>query len=147
MTQPRDVLYASQLYQDWLTALVDKAGLATHNQAQAMMRAVLVELRRSMAPQAVLAFANALPPLPRGIFIEGWTLGEAHAMPESEAAFFDAVAARLAPHHIPPRSLTRAVLAVLDQGLEPDSAAAVYRLLPDVLKPLSPRHGPPSWAG
>jgi len=79
MTQPAEVEFASQQFQDWLTALKTRALLQTHNQSQAIMRAVLAELRRYMSTDQVLDFADALPPLPRGIFLERWR--PADAMP------------------------------------------------------------------
>jgi hypothetical protein len=41
MTQPHDDLYASKLFQEWLTALKERAMLQTHHQSQAMVRSVL----------------------------------------------------------------------------------------------------------
>ena len=92
MTQPYDVEFASQQYQEWLAALKETASLVTHNQSQAMMRAVMHRLRRSLAPDDVLAVANALPALPRGIFLDGWSLDEERFTPASAKAFTAAVA-------------------------------------------------------
>jgi uncharacterized protein (DUF2267 family) len=44
--------------------------LQTQNQNQAMLRSVLHNVRRRMTTEQVLTFADALPPLPRGICIE-----------------------------------------------------------------------------
>jgi len=73
MTQPCDVAFASRQYQDWLAALKDRASLATDNPAPAMVREVMHYLRRSLPPDDVVVAADALPALPRVIFIEGWS--------------------------------------------------------------------------
>ena len=39
MTQPYNVLHASKLFQDWLSALKERALLQTNHQSQAMLRA------------------------------------------------------------------------------------------------------------
>ncbi|PQA85480.1 DUF2267 domain-containing protein [Hyphococcus luteus] len=56
--------FASGQHQKWLVALKDKAMLATLNQAQAMMRAVMAVLRASVFDEDALETANALPPEP-----------------------------------------------------------------------------------
>jgi uncharacterized protein (DUF2267 family) len=86
MTQPHDVLNASKQFQDWLTALKDRAMLETLNQSQAMFRGVLHRLRRHLTTEQTLTFADALPPLPRGIFIEGWR--PAKPLPVASASDF-----------------------------------------------------------
>ncbi len=138
MTQPYEVLQASRLFQEWLTALKERAMLQTHNQSQAMFRAVLHELRRHMSAAQVLAFADALPPLPRGIFIEGWRVGEAAPLASAED-FLKAVVARLAPHHAPPDTIVADVFAVLAERSEPFNAATMREQLPGPLKPLWPK--------
>jgi uncharacterized protein (DUF2267 family) len=101
MTQPYDVLYASKLFQEWLAALKDRAMLQTHNQSQAIFRSVLHCLRRHMATEQVLIFADALPPLPRGIFIEGWR-PSAPTPVQSASDFLQEIIEDLSPHVIPP---------------------------------------------
>ena len=62
LTQPYDVLHASKLFQDCLSALKERALLQTNHQSQAMLRSVLHSIRRRMTKNRVLAFADALPP-------------------------------------------------------------------------------------
>jgi uncharacterized protein (DUF2267 family) len=137
MTQPYDILQASKLFQDWLTALKQRALLQTHNQSQAMFRAVLHRLRRHMTSAQVLDFADALPPLPRGIFIEGWRPAEP-APVDSAEAFTREVVAALAPHHVPPDTIVADVFAVLAEHAEPRAANTMQAQLPAPLKPLWP---------
>lgn len=137
MTQPAEVEFASQQFQDWLTALKTRALLQTHNQSQAIMRAVLAELRRYMSTDQVLDFADALPPLPRGIFLERWR--PADAMPLASAADFTAgVVRRLSPHVIPPDSVAGDVLAVLAAHVSARNGAVMRAALPEALRPLWP---------
>jgi uncharacterized protein (DUF2267 family) len=137
MTQPREVLFASKLFQDWLTALKERALLATHNQSQAMFRAVLHGLRRHMTTDQVLNFADALPPLPRGIFLEHWRPTEPAPLASAEIFRHEVVAA-LVPHHVPPDTIVSDVFAVLAEHCEPADAARMRDQLPAALRPLWP---------
>lgn len=137
MTQPAEVEFASQQFQDWLTALKTRAMLQTHNQSQAIMRAVLAELQRHMTTDQVLDFADALPPLPRGIFLERWRPAEAVPLP-SAADFTASVVRRLSPHVIPPDSVAGDVLAVLAVHVGPRNGAVMRAALPEALRPLWP---------
>jgi uncharacterized protein (DUF2267 family) len=137
MTQPREVLFASKLFQEWLTALKERALLQTHNQSQAMFRGVLHALRRHMTTGQVLGFADALPPLPRGIFIEGWRPADPQPL-ESAEAFLAEVVGSLAPHEIPPDSIVADVFAVLAQHSEPRDAKALHVQIPAPLQALWP---------
>jgi uncharacterized protein (DUF2267 family) len=138
MTQPYDVEFASQQYQAWLAGLKAKASLVTHNQSQAMMRAVMHELRRSLDMRSVLTIANALPALPRGIFIEGWSADDMPDPPASADAFLARVAKALETHHTPPATIVGDVFAVWAENLDKNEREAIAGALPEVLRPLWP---------
>lgn len=138
MTQPKDVRYASQQYQEWLAALKNTAGLQTHNQRQAMMRAVMYELRECLTTDEVLRFAGALPPLPRGIFIENWLPRESPADPVSSASFVEKVFTSLSPHHIPPDTIVADVFGVRAQFSTDENARKMKSILPETLAKLWP---------
>jgi uncharacterized protein (DUF2267 family) len=138
MTQPAEILYASEQYQKWLTALKDQAMLATHNQSQAMMRAVMHVLRRYLSTEKVMKIANALPPLPRGIFIEGWHPKDTHMEFSSISEFTNAVANNLSPHQVPPQSIVTDVFKVLADHSERANAEVLRDSLPHKLKPYWP---------
>jgi len=135
VTQPADIVDASVRYQAWLAALKDRAMLQTHNQAQAMMRAVLLALRRHMTADNVFAFADALPPLPRGIFVEGWRPTEVPT-DTSPTALLAEVTRMLAPHHVPPDTIVEDALAVIGGGVGSAQMASIHAALPDGLRPL-----------
>jgi uncharacterized protein (DUF2267 family) len=104
MTQPIDVERATERYREWLVALKEEASLATINESQAMMHAVMIQLRKALTQEQVLKMANALPALPRGIFIEGWSLDEKPESRTSADALFQGVHAQIQQHHAPPKS-------------------------------------------
>jgi uncharacterized protein (DUF2267 family) len=138
VTQPYDVEFASQQYQAWLAALKDKASLVTHNQSQAMMRAVMHELRHSLDMRSILTIANALPTLPRGIFIEGWSADDVPEPPMSAEAFRARVAKALEAHHTPPETIVEDVFAVWNENLGKRERVAIAGALPTALQPLWP---------
>ena len=141
VTQPLDVERATELYRQWLTALKAEANLQTHNQSQAMMRAVMHRLRRALAPDQVLRVANALPALPRGIFIEGWSLDETREGAGTAESFFRDVHHMLRLHHAPPQTIVRDVFAVWHRFLAPASASTIRSCLPSALTALWPDAG------
>lgn len=140
MPQPADVLYASKQYQEWLSALKKRSMLETQNQSQAMMRAVMHELRHYLKTADVLTFANAMPPLPRGIFIENWELNQAPPPLASAEQFTQCVFDRLSPHFVPPDSIVQDVFAVWARFLSPLNARQINSVLPEPLAALWPEH-------
>jgi uncharacterized protein (DUF2267 family) len=78
--------------------------LQTHNQSQAMLGSVLHNVRRRMTTEQVLTFADALPPSPRGIFIEGWRPTDPPPI-GSANEFLQEVVQDLSPRHVPPDSI------------------------------------------
>lgn len=139
MTQPYDVEFASEQYRKWLVALKDQAMLATLNQSQAMMRAVMEELRDSVSDEDALAIANALPALARGVMLEGWVLGAKKQTVASAAEFHERLVSRLEPHQPPPEDIAEAVFSVWRKELPPHKVKQVAEKLPEALRPL--------WAG
>jgi uncharacterized protein (DUF2267 family) len=138
MTQPYGVPHASKLFQDWLTTLKGRAMLQTHNQSKAMLRSVLHNVRRHMTTEQVMTFADALPPLPRGIFIGGLAANRSatHRLSErlSARSYAGLVAASC-----PPDSIVADVFAVLAEHSEPRAARTMKKQLPEQLRPLWPR--------
>jgi uncharacterized protein (DUF2267 family) len=137
MTQPYDVVHASKLYQEWLASLKDRAMLQTHNQAQAIFRSVFHCLRDHLSSSQVLSFADALPPLPRGIFIEGWRPVDPKPLSSTES-FLQEVIADLSPHVIPPLTIVSDVFDVLVEKSEPIDANTMREQLPAQLKSIWP---------
>lgn len=133
MTQPQDIKHASSLYQDWLARLKQTAMLATHNQAQAMMAAVLQQFRKTMSLQEIAIAAQCLPPLPRGIFMERWSPGEPPVRYENRQQMFRDICTRIQVHHPPPDSIITDVMSVLEDFLSADNFDTFSSCLPTFL--------------
>lgn len=138
MGHPYDIEHASDLHVKWCQALMQRAGLTTTHQAGPQMRAVMLELRRSLSPDAVLAIANVLPTLERGIFLEDWDLNQPPNPPEDAAEFFDRIYERIKGHHAPVPSIASDVFWVLQNELGPAEAEVVRKNLPASLAELWP---------
>ncbi len=137
MVRPRDVVDASFLFQEWLVALKERAKLDTDDHSYVMFKAVLFALRRSMAPAQVLSFADGLPPLPRGIFLEGWR--QNHELPSGSATtFLHDVRESLGPQYPPPDSIVEDVFCVLSHRCIPEKRSLMKSQLPDSLRSLWP---------
>ena len=139
MGHPYDVERASELHIAWCQALMERAQLETSHQAGPQLRAVMLELRDTLDPDAVMAVANALPALERGIFLEGWDPHHEPLPVPDAAGFADRVYERIKGHHARVPSLVGDVFWVLAKMLDPARAEAIRRVLPPVLAPLWPR--------
>ena len=119
MTVPMAYRRASQLFDGFLADAAQEAGLVTTNQAYTMVDGVLRVFGRRLDATEAIAFAQALPPLLRALFVEG-----------------------LGPERAPAASWDRALMSREVQGLRrhhnfaPDSAigdvAAALRRYVDV---------------
>lgn len=138
MGHPYDIEHAQRLHIEWCQALLERTGLATTNQTEPQMRAVMLELRRSLAPDAVLAIANALPALERGIFLDGWSLDYAPDPPRDPRQFHERVHERVKAHHSPPESLTSDVFWLWNRELAGQRAETIRAHLPPALASLWP---------
>lgn len=142
MGHPYDVERATELHTEWCQALMARAGLGTTHRAAPQMRAVMLELRDSLEPRSVVAIANVLPALERGIFLENWTLDYTpRAVPDPDT-FATRVYERVKAHHAPLDSLVADVFWVLNEKLGSD-ADVVADHLPNALKALWPAEESP----
>src|SRR5215210_3778369 len=105
MGHPYDIEHATEMHIEWCLALLPRTGLTTTHQAGPQMRAVMLELRGCLEPDAVLVIANALPTLERGIFLEGWSLHYRPDPPRSADEFYERILNRVHAHHAPPESI------------------------------------------
>ncbi len=138
MGHPYDVEHASRMHIEWCQALIERTGLTTTHQTGPQMRAVMLELRASLEPEAVLVVANALPALERGIFLEGWSLDDTPDPPVSAAEFYDRVYERVKGHHSPPETIAADVFWLWTEKLGAREAEAIRGVLPEALTPLWP---------
>ncbi|MCZ7865793.1 IS3 family transposase [Agrobacterium salinitolerans] len=102
---PYEAEHATRLHVEWCPDLIDRTGLTTTNQTEPLIRAVMFELRRSIAPSAVIEIANTLPALERGILLAEWSLEYEPDPPPSAGDFHRRVYEKVKGHHSPPESL------------------------------------------
>jgi uncharacterized protein (DUF2267 family) len=136
MTVPRDVVSGSEQFRDWLVALKERAMLGSTNQSYAMLRAVLHEVRDRLPIDEALRFADALPPLVRGIMLEAWHPERAAAglAAATRPSLLEAVKVRLEPHQPPPDSIVEDALAVLAQRTPPNILPILSQHMPPELR-------------
>jgi len=135
---PYDVEHATRLHVEWCVALIERTGLATTNQTEPQMRAVMLELRASLEPAAVLRIANALPALERGIFLDGWSLDYTPDPPVDADDFYRRVYRRVMGHHTPPESIAADIFWLWNEKLPAKQANAIRQSLPAALAGLWP---------
>ncbi|WP_309084646.1 DUF2267 domain-containing protein [Chelativorans sp.] len=138
MGHPVDVERATQMHIEWCVDLARRAGLATTHQAGPQMRAVMLELRDSLEPNAVLAIANVLPALERGIFLEGWSLDYTPRQVLDVPSFFARVYGRVRDHHAPPPTIICDVFSLWRSKLGSAKAQVIRDHLPAALAPCWP---------
>ena len=76
MTVPMEYRQATRDFENFLTAVRDRAGLATTNQTFTMVEGVLRTFRRRLEPAEAIAFVQILPACLRALFVHDWDLDE-----------------------------------------------------------------------
>ena len=140
MAMPATVSRSVQQIQQWLKELRDNGDFTDLDQALAVLRAVLHELRNRLTLEEAVDLGAQLPLLVRGIYYEGW---QPHRVPHkvrTRQKFVDEVATSLLPHVVPPERAVRDVLALLAHHCDPGEIADVIGQLPAELKELWPEH-------
>lgn len=139
MAHPYDIEHASRLHVEWCRSLAERMDVRTTHQSGPQMRAVMLELRRSLSAEKVVTIANQLPALERGILLQDWRLDEGPVPLDSAAEFRDRVHDRVKVHHFRVDSLVEDVFWLWSEKLEPSRAEIVRGALPDVLRALWPQ--------
>lgn len=140
MAMPATVSRSVQQIQQWLKELRDNGDFTDLDQALAVLRVVLHELRNRLTLEEAVDLGAQLPLLVRGIYYEGW---QPHRVPHkvrTRQKFVDEVATALLPHVVPPERAIRDVLAFLAHHCDPGEIADVIGQLPAELKELWPEH-------
>ena len=138
MAHPYDVEHASRLHVGWCRSLAERMDVRTTHQSGPQMRAVMHELRRSLTTEKVIAVANQLPALERGILLQDWRLDEGPVPLDSAAQFRDRVHDRVKAHHFRVESLVEDVFWLWNEKLQSSNADTIRASLPEVLQPLWP---------
>ncbi len=140
MSVPDVVAHSVQQAQEWLKSLRDNAGLANTDEALAILRAVLHQLRDRLTVAEAVDFSQQLPTIIRGIYFEGW---QPHRVPEkvnTQEEFIDKVTLKLLPRTNPADRAIRDVFALLAHALDPGEIADVIAQMPAELKEFWPEN-------
>jgi uncharacterized protein (DUF2267 family) len=136
MTTVEEIDGASELFLEWIAELKDRSRLQSNEEGLAAFCSVIQCLRQCMTTAQVLSFADALPPLQRGIFIGGWR--PAHELPSGAATtFLHDVIEHLSPQQVPD-TIVADVFALLAARAGPDKSHLMQAQLPDSLRNLWP---------
>ncbi|MBY3153477.1 MULTISPECIES: DUF2267 domain-containing protein [Rhizobium] len=123
----------------WLKKLVEEHHFADRHQAYNALRAVLQALRDQLTNEQAAHLSAQLPILIRGIYFEGWHLGNAKSDGRSIEAFAEHVAKHLPPQFPrDPKTTTHAVFDLLWKELDPGLTAKLIDGLPAPLRSLWP---------
>lgn len=138
MTIPASIAHAMQQSQEWLHELRDNGELTDTNEALAVLRVVLHQLRDRLTLEEAVDLGSQLPLFVRGIYYEGW---KPHAVPRKInklQKFVDAVTISLLPRTVPAERAIRDVLAILSHHCDPGEISDVIAQMPKELKELWP---------
>ncbi|QFU15769.1 DUF2267 domain-containing protein [Microvirga thermotolerans] len=130
MTVPMEYRHASEAFERFLADARDEAGLGTRNQAYTMVQAVLLVFRRRLTLPEGIRFANALSPVLRALFVDGWDPCEPTQPFIDRDLLTREVQALRAHHNFAPDTAIRDVAAALRRHVDPKSFDEALRALP-----------------
>ena len=89
MTLPTTIRHAEQQVQEWLKELRDNGDLVDLDEALAVLRVVLHQLRDRLSVEEAVDLAQQLPIIVRGLYFEGWRPSRAPSKVHSRQQLFD----------------------------------------------------------
>jgi uncharacterized protein (DUF2267 family) len=123
---------------EWLRDIEEELHLDSEQAAYAALRATFHAVRDRLPVELVAHLGAELPMLIRGMYYEGWHPSSARLKEAHGTDFYDSVRRELRGHeelqHVD--QVTRAVLRVIDQRLEPGQIAHVVEALPERVRRL-----------
>jgi uncharacterized protein (DUF2267 family) len=124
----------------WLKAITKQLHFEDRHHAYSALRAVLHVLRDRLMPDSAVHLGAQFPMLVRGIYYEGWHLAGKPTGDKSVQDFADHVLAELPPQFpMDPLTVTRGVLEILWEKLDPGETAKVIDQMPVPLRTLWPQ--------
>lgn len=138
MTLPTTIRHAEQQVQEWLKELRDNGDLVDLDEALAVLRVVLHQLRDRLSVEEAVDLAQQLPIIVRGLYFEGWRPSRAPSKVHSRQQLFDETLIALLPRTVPPERAVRDVFALLAHHCDPGEIGDVIDQLPQELKELWP---------
>ena len=130
MTIPMELQCASQDFEKFLAEVITQTGLTTRNQAYTTVQGVLQCFRRRLETEEAIAFANALPPILRAIFVTDWDLQEPKRPFDTREAMTREVQALRKDHNFSPDTAIRDVAAALRRNIDRAHFDRVLATLP-----------------
>jgi uncharacterized protein (DUF2267 family) len=140
MPYPHGFELTLQHSQQWLDDVLDELRTDDRELAYAALRAVLHALRDRLPDAEVVDLAAQLPMLIRGMFYEGWTLGERPASLRTKDGFLRHVQRSMKRQDLPAADAVRAVFAVVARRIAAGEIRDVMGTLPaefDALWPVA----------
>ena len=138
MTVPATIARAVQQTQVWLKELCDNGDLAGTDEAIAVLRVVLHQLRDRLTLEEAVDLGAQLPIIVRGIYYEGWQPRKALLKVQTRHQFVEEMTLRHFPNAVPAERAVRDVFALLAHHCDPGEIADVIAQLPGELKELWP---------
>lgn len=140
MTVPASIAHSLQQTQEWLKELCDYGDLAETDEALAVLRAVLHQLRDRLTVAEAVDLAAQLPIVIRGIYYEGWQPAKVPVKIKTKQDFVGEVNMRPMPVSVPAERAVRDVFALLAHRCDPGEISDVIAQLPTELKALWPKN-------
>jgi uncharacterized protein (DUF2267 family) len=119
----------------WLKAVAEQLHFHDRHHAYNALRAVLHALRDRLPPEVAVHLGAQLPMLVRGIYYEGWHMAGKPTKDRNVQEFASHVQAGLPPQFpMDPLTVTRGVLEILWERLDPGEFAKLQNHLPESLR-------------
>jgi len=121
------------LTHEWLRDVEQELQFDSEQASYAAPRATLHAVRDRLPVELVAHFGAELPMLIRGMYYEGWHPSSARLKEAHATDFYDSVRRELRGHEELQNidQVTRVVLRIIDQRLEPGQIAHVIEALPE----------------
>lgn len=120
MPMPFEYQNASRQFEQFMIDARDCAGLATTNMSWNMVIGVLHTFRSRLPVEQALAFADALPPVLRALFVEHWDVSQPVRSFGTPEELLDEVRSVRRQHNFAPPHAIRAVAEALRKNVDPE---------------------------
>ena len=122
----------------WLKELAECLRTNDRELAFRVLRATLHALRDRIGPENAVHLGAQLPMLLRGLYYEGFRLGQSFTVERHVPAFLDHVRGELPAGFAGVEEAVKAVFWVLSDKIDPREVAKVLKVLPEELRQLLP---------
>lgn len=131
MPQPWTYRHASREYRAFLDDIKDRMDLTSDNMAYTAVDGVFQTFRRRVTATDGLAFASALPAVPRAIFVAGWVPSDPPEPWVTRDALIREAQALRRDHNLTPPNCIEATAWALRRAIRADEWHRAMRNLPE----------------